>query len=88
MDEFDELIKPSFNRSDKKMIEYNKYMVITNKGLYEEEVYGVYDNDIDAYRRLREVKMKNKTIIKANINYTYIHNVKFIVDYEEIQVIK
>ena len=32
--------------------------------------------------------LKNKTIIKANINYAYVHNVKFIVDYEEIQVIK
>lgn len=88
MDEFNELIKPSFDRSDKKIIEYIKYMVVANKGLYEEEIYGVYDNELDAYRRLRELKIKNKTIVKANINYAYIKGVKFIMDYEEIQVIK
>ena len=87
-EEFEKLTDEELGLSDEEVIEYNKYMVIANKGLYEEEVYGVYDNEIDAYRRLREVKMKNKTIIKANINYAYIHNVKFIVDYEEIQVIK
>lgn len=59
-------------------------MVIANKGLYEEEVYGVYDNELEAHRRLREVKIKNKTIIKANINYAYINGVKFIMDYEEL----
>lgn len=85
--EFEELTDEELGLSDE-IMENNKYMVITNKGLYEEEVYGVYDNEIDAYRRLREVKMKNKTIIKANINYAYIHNVKFIMNYEEIQVIK
>ena len=91
MDKFNEsdnLTDEELGLSDEEIIEYDKYMVIANKGLYEEEVYGVYENELDAHRRLREVKMKNKTIIKANINYTYIHNVKFIMDYEEIQVIK
>ena len=86
--EFEELTDEELGLSDEEIMEYNKYMVITNKGIYEEEVYGVYDNEIDAYRRLREVKIKNRTIIKANINYAYVNNVKFIVDYEEIQVIK
>ena len=84
MDKFDELINAAFDVSDEKIIEYDKYMVIANKGLYGEDIYGVYDNELDAHRRLREIKVSNKTIIKANINYSYIKGIKFIMDYEEI----
>lgn len=83
-EEFDESMKVSFDKGDKKIIKYNKYIVVANKGLYEEEIYGGYDNELDAYKRLREVKIKNKTIVKANINYAYIKGVKFIMDYEEV----
>lgn len=82
--EFEKLINEELGLSDESIKEDNKYMVIANKGLYEEEVYGVYDNELEAHRRLREVKIKNKTIIKANINYAYINGVKFIMDYEEL----
>lgn len=82
--EFEKLINEELGLCDESIKEDNKYMVIATKGLYEEEVYGVYDNELDAHRRLRGVKIKNKTIIKANINYAYINGVKFIMDYEEI----
>lgn len=86
--EFKELTDEELGLSDESIKEDNKYMLIANKGLYEEEVYGVYENELDAHRRLREVKIKKKSIIKANVNYAYINGVKFIMDYEEIQVIK
>ena len=81
--EFEELTDEELGLSDEEIIEHNRYMGIANEGLYEEEVYGVYENELDAHRRLREVKIKNKTIIKANINYAYINGVKFIMDHEE-----
>ncbi|MDO5517786.1 MAG: hypothetical protein Q4F66_09535 [Clostridium sp.] len=72
---------------DKGIMEYNKYMVLTNKGTSSEQVYGVYDVEIDALRRLKEEKAKktrNISIIKADIKYVYLAGVKFIKEYKEL----
>ena len=37
-------------------IEYGKYMVINDIGTYNEDIYGVYQTEIDALRRFREEK--------------------------------
>lgn len=65
--------------------EYGKYMVVTDIGTFDENIYGVYETEIDALRRLREVKIRNKKVVKANIEYVYIHDTKFINDYEIIE---
>lgn len=68
--------------------EYGKYMVISDKDMETEEVYGVFDYEIDALRRYNEVKVKmkkrNVCVIKADIEYIYLQGVKFIFTYEEV----
>ncbi|MDU2290703.1 hypothetical protein [uncultured Clostridium sp.] len=68
--------------------EYGKYMVISDKDMETEEVYGVFDYEIDALRRYSEVKFKRKKrnvcVIKADIEYIYLQGVKFIFTYEEV----
>lgn len=68
--------------------EYGKYMVISDKGQETEEVYGIFDYEIDALRRYSEVKFKRKKrnvcVIKADIEYIYLQGVKFIFTYEEV----
>lgn len=68
--------------------EYGKYMVISDKAMETEEVYGVFDYEIDALRRYSEVKLKRKKrnvcVIKADIEYIYVQGVKFIFTYEEV----
>ena len=68
--------------------EYGKYMVISDKAMETEEVYGVFDYEIDALRRYSEVKFRRKkrnvSVIKADIEYIYLQGVKFIFTYEEI----
>ncbi|WP_195990174.1 hypothetical protein [Clostridium sp. D53t1_180928_C8] len=68
--------------------EYGKYMVISDKAMETEEVYGVFDYEIDALRRYSEVKFRGKkrnvSVIKADIEYIYLQGVKFIFTYEEI----
>ena len=66
-------------------IEYGKYMVVTDIGTYNEDIYGVYETEIDALRRFREVKVRNKKVVRANIEYVYIDDIKFINDYEIIE---
>ena len=69
-------------------VEYGKYMVISDKDMETEEVYGVFDYEIDALRRYSEVKFKRKKrnvcVIKADIEYIYLQGVKFIFTYEEV----
>jgi hypothetical protein len=66
-------------------IEYNKYMVVTDIGTDNEDIYGVYETEIDALRRFRKIKHRNKKVIKADIKYMYLHDVQFIESYEIIK---
>lgn len=67
-------------------LEYDKYMVIADKGAFEEAIYGVYDYEIDALRRGKEVKEKKKrvSIIRANIEYTSFFGQRMIYKYTEL----
>ena len=89
-EEFEMFEKGIFDdlEEDKEIIEYNKYMVILNKGTCYEQVCGVYDIEIEALRRFKEEKSKkerNISVIRADVKYIYILGAKFILEYEELQ---
>ena len=78
-------MSPDENGSE---FEYGKYMVISDKGQETEEVYGIFDYEIDALRRYNEVKTKKRKksvcIIKADIEFIYLEGVRFIFAYKEV----
>lgn len=92
LEELEELEECEGNELEKEgetsEFEYGKYMVISDKDMETEEVYGVFDYEIDALRRYSEVKFKRKKrnvcVIKADIEYIYLQGVKFIFTYEEV----
>ena len=92
LEELEELAECEGNELEKEgetsEFEYGKYMVISDKDMETEEVYGVFDYEIDALRRYSEVKFKRKKrnvcVIKADIEYIYLQGVKFIFTYEEV----
>ena len=64
LEELEELEECEGNELEKEgetsEFEYGKYMVISDKDMETEEVYGVFDYEIDALRRYSEVKFKRK----------------------------
>ncbi|WP_195988351.1 hypothetical protein [Clostridium sp. D53t1_180928_C8] len=92
-DEFLEMMKRELEEAglfqeDKDPYEYKygKYIVIKERDTDYEEVFGVYDYEIDALRRLRDEKKKHRNlcVIKADIEYIDVMGSKFINKYDEI----
>ena len=92
LEELEELEECEGNELEKEgetsEFEYGKYMVISDKDMETEEVYGVFDYEIDALRRYNEVKTKKRKksvcIIKADIEFIYLEGVRFIFAYKEV----
>lgn len=62
----------------------NQYVLVENKGTIAERVLCACETEIEALALYRRVRTKLKTVVKANITYAEIGNVKFLYDYEEV----
>lgn len=65
-------------------------MVVENIGAYGEEIFYCGDSELEAYKKYRNLKARNKkvNIIKANVTKKLFKNVPFIWAYDVIQYIK
>lgn len=88
LEEFEKELKEEGAEEKDSEFEYGKYMVISHKGEDNEEVYGIFDYEIDALRRYNEVRTKkrkvNLCVIKADIEFIYLEDVRFIFSYKEV----
>lgn len=64
-----------------------KYLVIVNKDLENEEIYYCGDIEIDAFKKFKELTYRNKQIVLANVNQVILHGFNLIEKYEVIKKI-
>lgn len=64
-----------------------KYLVIVNKDLENEEIYYCGDIEIDAFKKFKELTYRNKQIVLANVNHVILHGFNLIEKYEVIKKI-
>ena len=86
-----EILEKVFDKFEKELNEMSpeeKGSEFEYKGQENEEVYGIFDYEIDALRRYNEVKTKKRKksvcIIKADIEFIYLEGVRFIFAYKEV----
>lgn len=63
----------------------NQFVLLEHKGTDKERVLGAYNTGFDVYKIYKDVSHKDKIIIKANVIYPKILNLKCIYGYEEIK---
>lgn len=62
-----------------------EYLVIEDKGLETEIIYYAGESEIEAYKKYKSLKGKNRSLDKAIVRRTMIQGISFIVDYKIIK---
>ncbi|NMM64466.1 hypothetical protein HBE96_17760 [Clostridium sp. P21] len=63
----------------------NQILVVTNIDLESEKIYYNGDNEVQAYKRHKEVQHPNKQIVRANVKMCKIREYDFIHSFEVIE---
>lgn len=65
-----------------------EYIVIENKGLESEAIWYAGESEIEAYKKYKSLKGKNRSLNKAIVRRTMVQGVSFISCYDIKEVIK
>lgn len=65
-----------------------EYMVVGYHGKEWEDIYYCGESEVGAFKKYKEIKIKDKNIFKVEVTKDYLKDVLFIMDYKILEGIK